>query len=258
MSAFHILVVDSDPWTVKMVTSLLSRRGHRVVVAHDLSEAERQLSLCVPDLLIADAQLEDEGLGWLSRLRSELGQRVLPALLLAESPPPSLRLDALRVPHSDFLDKPFRFDELDLRVERLLQSPLISLVREEPPRPQGLQGTLGELSLASILLLLEAEQKSGVLTVRQPGAVGRLWCAAGRLLSAELTVVGERPERSLDAVFALLSWQSGEFEFVAGPDQRGEPRGDHRGDDEGLNMTQLVLLLAQRQDEHERQQAVAV
>ena len=69
-------------------------------------------------------------------------------------------------------------------------------------------------------------------------------------MSAELSVTGLRPERSLDAVSMLLSWPSGEFEFVAGPEQRG--------DDEGLPMTQLVLMLAQRQDESARRDAVAV
>jgi len=253
MSAFHILVVESDPWTVKMVTSLLTRRGHRVVVAHSTSEAERQLSLFVPDLLIGDIQLDEEGVAWLLRLRAELGQRVLPALLLAEDAPPALRMEALRVPQSDFLDKPFRFDEFDLRVERLLPSVTVASrpdLLEETPRPQGLHGTLSDLSLASLLLLIESEHMSGVLTVRRPGAVGRLWCSVGRLLSAELTVAEHRPERSVDAVFILLSWKSGDFEFVAGPE-------DH-SDDEGLNMTQLVLLLAQRQDESARQEAVAV
>jgi DNA-binding response OmpR family regulator len=257
MSAFHILVVESDPWTVKMVTSLLTRRGHRVVVAHSGSEAERQLSLCMPDLVIGDIQLDGEGLAWLTRLRAELGQRVLPALLLAEDAPPALRMEALRVPQSDFLDKPFRFDEFDLRVERLLPSVSVASrpasapgPSEEPPRSQGLHGTLSDLSLASLLLLIESERKSGVLTVQRPGAVGRLWCSAGRLLSAELTVAEQRPERSLDAVFILLSWKSGDFEFVAGPEEHG--------DDEGLHMTQLVLLLAQRQDESARMESVAV
>jgi DNA-binding response OmpR family regulator len=77
MSVFHILVVDNDPWTVKMVSSLLSRRGHRVVVAHDGERSGVGSSaLCVPDLVIADAQHGiDEGLAWLLRLRAELGQR---------------------------------------------------------------------------------------------------------------------------------------------------------------------------------------
>ncbi len=250
MSVFHILVVDNDQWTVKMVSSLLSRRGHRVVVARSASEAESQLALGVPDLVIADALIESEGLAWLTRLRVEAGRRRLPMLILADDAPPSLRMDALRLPYSDFLDKPFRFDEFDLRVERLLQSPVETNPGEELPRPQGLRGTLGDLSLASILLLIESEQKSGVLTVRRPGEVGRLWCAAGRLMSAELSVTGGRPERSLEAVFMLLSWTSAEFEFVAGSEQRG--------DDEGLPITQLVLLLAQRQDESARRDAVAV
>ncbi len=221
-----------------------------MAVAHSASEAESQLALCVPDLVIADAHMEAEGLAWLTRLRVEAGRRRLPVLILADNAPPSLRMDALRLPYSDFLDKPFRFDEFDLRVERLLQRPAEINSGEELPRPQGLRGTLGDLSLASILLLIESEQKSGVLTVRRPGEIGRLWCAAGRLMSAELSVTGQRPERSLDAVFMLLSWSSAEFEFVAGSEQRG--------DDEGLPITQLVLLLAQRQDESARRDAVAV
>ena len=61
MSVFHILVVDNDPWTVKMVSSLLSRRGHRVVVAHSASEAESQLALCWPDGERFPLRKEEEG-----------------------------------------------------------------------------------------------------------------------------------------------------------------------------------------------------
>lgn len=249
MSVFQILVLDADPWTVKMATSLLQRRGHTVLVASSTDEAAQQITQAAVDLLIVDAQLNGSDLGFVAKLRGLVSGRVLPVLLLAESAPPALRIDALRVPHSDFLDKPFRFDEFDLRVDRLL-------VRE-PPQVQalavpeaGLRGTLGELSLATLLLLIESEQKSGVLTVQRPGEVGRMWCAKGRLLSGERTIDGQKPERSMDAVFELLSWQSGSFDFVAGP----QPCDD----DEGLCITQLVLLLAQRQDEDTRQQSIAV
>ncbi len=251
MSVFQILVLDSDPWTVKMMESLLQQRGHQVSVATTIEEAGRKLAISVPDLLIADAQLEPDGLDWLDRLRGSISGATLPVLLLADCAPPALRMDALRVPHSDFLDKPFRFDEFDLRVERLL--PHVKPQAEPAPsRTHGLHGTIGDLSLASILLLIETEQKSGVLTVQRPGEVGRFFCAHGRLLSAERTVTGQRPERSLDAAFALLGWPDGDFEFVSSP----PPPID--ADDEGLCITQLVLLLAKRQDEQTRQQSIAV
>ncbi len=250
MSVLQILVVDNDPWTVQMVTSLLSQRGHQVQVAHAPAEAESLLAERVPDLVVADAKLDEAGLGWLLSLRDAALGRRLPVLLLAEDAPPALRLAALRLADSDFLDKPFRFDEFDLRVERLLRSPVGIGMQAQGTEPKGLRGTLGELSLASILLLLESEKKSGVLTVERPGEVGRLWCGAGKLLSAELSVAGQRPERSLDAVFSLLSWSRGDFAFESGPELESE--------DEGLSMTQLVIQLAQRQDESAREDAVAV
>lgn len=251
MSVFQILVLDGDPWMSKMMASMLQRRGHQVTIVTTIEEAGRQVALVAPDLLIADAQLDPTGLGWIDRLRHQLEGRPLPVLLLADGAPPSLRMDALRVPVSDFLDKPFRFDEFDLRVERLL--PHDKPQTEQPPsRAQGLHGMLGELSLTSILLLIETEQKSGVLTVQRPGEVGRLWCANGRLMSAERILTGQRPERSLDAVFALLDWQQGDFEFVSSP----PPPAD--ADDEGLCITQLVLLLAKRQDEQTRHESIAV
>lgn len=250
MSVLQILVVDNDPWTIQMVTSLLSQRGHQVQVAHAPAEAESLLAQRVPDLVVADAKLDEAGLDWLLSLRDLVPSKRLPVLLLAEDAPPALRLAALRLVDSDFLDKPFRFDEFDLRVERLLRSPATSGMPVSGVASKGLRGTLGELSLASILLLLEAEKKSGVLMVERPGEVGRLWCGAGKLLSAELVVTGQRPERSLDAVFALLAWSSGDFAFESGPDPDSE--------EEGLSMTQLVIQLAQRQDEHERKAAVAV
>lgn len=241
----YVLVFDRDEWMVRMMTSLLTRRGYTVETADHRQRAETLLKTTTPDLLVADVHLEafELSLDWIANLAEE---RRLPVLLLGEATSPDRKLQALRVPHSDYLDKPFRFDEFDLRVERLLLKKPQAAVEQS----SGLLGKLADLSLTSLLLLVENERKTGVLTIRRVGETGRFFCGNGKLLSVERIVAGERPERSLEAMYALLSWPDGEFAFSAQHVPQHE--------DEGLPITQLLLGHSQRLDEETHKRNLAV
>jgi hypothetical protein len=102
-----------------------------------------------------------------------------------------------------------------------------------------LAGTLEQFSAASVLMLLDLERRSGVLIVTAALGRGRIYVREGRVLRA--VVEGQPQLRAALAVFELLTWGDGRFEFHAGPVE---------GEDEIGSSTSFLLLEGARlQDE---------
>jgi CheY-like chemotaxis protein len=271
MPPAQILLVDDDPWIVRMVTSVLSKRGHRVHAASDGEEGlERALALR-PDLIISDVMMPKlDGWALLRALRAHPELAQTPVLLLTALSTDEDRIRGLRLGADDYLPKPFRFEELDLRVASTLRKrrqPESGPVSGRPWPPaavsssgappgeadgggmlSGVHGSLEQLSLGSLLSMIEMERKSGILVVQRGVETGRLVCRAGRVLAAELLSPGRegesrRPERGVAVIYQLLAWHSGRFDFTAGE--------VHADDEIGTQITHLLMEGARRLDEAE-------
>ncbi len=112
--------------------------------------------------------------------------------------------------------------------------------------PAGVHGSLEQLSLSSLLAMIELERKSGTLVVQRGAACGRLVCRDGRVLAAELLVEGtasapQRPQRGSEVVYQMLAWPGGRFDFTSGE--------VHAEDEIGTKITHLLLESARRHDE---------
>lgn len=176
-----------------------------------------------------------------------------------------------------YLGKPFRFADLDRAVERAVQFQKRRLAAQvapdlatERPMGSGISGSLDQLGLASLLTILEMERKTGILLVRRGSQSARLYCKEGRILAARLfgankaTATGSyapvfHPEKaraappeadesainvgmsSLEAVYTLLGFTDGHFNFTAMPVSVA--------DEIGLRTTHLLLEGARRSDE---------
>ncbi len=276
MAPAQILLVDDDPWIVRMVTSVLSKRGHRVYAASDGEEGlERALALR-PDLIISDVMMPKlDGWALLRALRAHPELAQTPVLLLTALSTDEDRIRGLRLGADDYLPKPFRFEELDLRVASTLRKrrqpesgPVSGKPRSAAPASSGgapysegdggtlsgVHGSLEQLSLGSLLSMIEMERKSGILVVQRGAETGRLVCRAGRVLAAELLSPGREgdsrpPERGVAVIYQLLAWHSGRFDFTAGE--------VHADDEIGTQITHLLMEGARRLDEAQAEAAQA-
>lgn len=252
-----------------MVTSVLKKRGHRVHTAGDGEEGlERALSLR-PDLIISDIMMPKlDGWALLRALRAHPELAQTPVLLLTALSSDEDRIRGLRLGADDYLPKPFRFEELDLRVAsalrkrrlpesvvRLPQAPVAA--HAAPPLDgegagaggtlSGVHGSLEQLSLGSLLSMIEMERKSGILVVQRGAETGRLVCRTGRLLAAELLSPSGtrgapgRSERGIEVIYRMLTWHSGRFDFTSGE--------VHADDEIGIQITHLLMEGARRLDE---------
>ena len=230
MPAPRVLIVDDDPWILRMVSTLLEKRGYAIATACDGEEGLMRADQIKPDLIITDVMMPKlDGWSLVRALRSRQELALVPVIFLTALGGEEDRIRGFRLGADDYLAKPFRFEELDLRVANALKKAKATQakaeeVRQAPPEPPtggkasaGIHGTLEQLGLSSLLVMIEMERKSGILRLQKIGVTGRIFCRDGRVIAARLD--GDRaPETSrkgAEAVYHMLTWADGRFDFSA-------------------------------------------
>ncbi len=258
MGALRILVADDDAWILHMVTTVLEKRGYQVETACDGQEAYERAIANPPDLIITDVMMPKMD-GWklVKSLRALPEFAFVPVIFLSALSSDDDRIRGFRLGADDYMPKPFRFEELDLRVAKTLRhrNNVERAAREQidravaaPAAParastegSGLGGDLSQVGLSSLLTLLEMERKSGILiiTEEKSGDVGRVFMRNGRILAARFD--GSTSPVNDECVFRMLSWKAGAFLF-----DQTEVEMD---DEVGASTTHLLMEGARRMDE---------
>ena len=256
MAAPRILVADDDPWILKMVTTVLEQCGFVVDTAEDGERAYELAMAHPPDLLITDVMMPKVD-GWtlVRALRSKPEFSFVPVIFLTALASDDDRIRGFRLGADDYLPKPFRFEELELRVSRtlryreLIETHTRNQLRAATERPEadppGLEGKLDQVGLPSLLTLLELEKNSGLLTVTGDGGEAELTFRDGRVVRARFA---DRAEpKNAGCIYELLGWTSGTFRFA-----RAEVEVD---DEVQASTTHLLIEGARRLDEQTRETA---
>lgn len=116
-----IVVVDDEAGIREAVTKVLSREGYAVLEASDGTAAVSLALRERPALIILDVLMEPMS-GWetcrIMRQVKEIAN--IPVLILTGKHDVRDKITAMQVGATDFLPKPFRNEDLKLRVERLM------------------------------------------------------------------------------------------------------------------------------------------
>lgn len=103
------------------------------------------------------------------------------------------------------------------------KAPLFGGADHLPARPgahlasecrSSLHGGLDQVTLATLLTILDLERRAGLLTIRRGGEIGRVWLSGGRVVRARLDGLARRAGKP--AVYEILGWQDGRFELTPG------------------------------------------
>lgn len=111
------------------------------------------------------------------------------------------------------------------------------------PVPRGVHGSIEQLGLSTLLMMLEMEKKSGILVLDRPQEMVRIYVRGGRIVDAgvDTTLIDPTTVQGAEAIFYALKWQEGKFDFTPGEiahsDVIGQP------------MTSLLMEGARRMDE---------
>ena len=211
----HVLVADDDAWILRMVATVLEKRGYSVETAVDGEDALARALAHPPDLLITDVMMPKvDGWSLVRQLRSHAELAMLPVIFLTALSSEDDRIRGFRLGADDYVTKPFRFEELDLRVAKTLRrtAQTVQETREQI-NGSGLRGDLSQVGLSSLLVLIEMERKTGLLQLRAPeGVSAQILVRNGKVVHARLDGLDEPVDA--ECVYYLLTWGAGEFEFV--------------------------------------------
>jgi DNA-binding response OmpR family regulator len=212
----RVLVVDDDVWILSFARAVLARGGFEVTA---VKEGEAGLAAARdlrPDIVVLDVHMPGmDGFTLARRLRAEAALAPVPFVFLTARVGAEDRVEGFRLGADDYMPKPIRPEELIARVRGALERHARTLERARPRGRTGLAGRLDDLGLAAILTLLEAERKTGTLSLlRDSGDRGRLVLRDGRVIDAALDRGGGRPA---EAVYEMLRWTHGSFDLAVGP-----------------------------------------
>ncbi len=238
-----VLIVDDDPIYQGQASAGFRREGDVVRVATHGFEALAMALQRRPDVILSDVNMPRMD-GWqlLRMIRGNPRLAAVPLVFTTSLSSERERLRGYQLGVDDFVAKPFRPVELRARAERLVRR-AASDGGLKPPARSSIRGDIAQVSLPSVLALLELERREGRVTVEGPVS-GTLWISEGRALRAEVTGDPRATGPARERAFALLDARQGEFHFLAG---------EVGGQDElELTITGLLLEHARSSDERAR------
>lgn len=244
----RLLLVDGDAWNHRLIMSALRHKDYQIETATDGCTALARAMHRPPHLVISDV-LVPQMSGWrlLRRLRAQKELAGTPFMVLTGLSSPETRRHSFRLGADDHLIKPFDPRDLAVRVHNAVRRS--QLPRGPADRPvvygRGLSGALEDISLPSLLVLLEMERRHGLLVITNvhTGERCRVFLRDGRVVSA---VHDASPAlRDAELIYRVLGWSKGAFEFKALTVEMG--------DEVQTSTTHLLLEGSRRLDEHHRE-----
>ena len=115
-----VLIVDDEELTLMAIANKLSKEGYLTITASDALEALTIIKEEKPDLIILDIMMPNiSGLELLNLIRYEF-LKSIPAIFISALDQQEIIVSAKGLGANDFIIKPFKMEELLLRVKKLL------------------------------------------------------------------------------------------------------------------------------------------
>ena len=264
----RVLVADDDPWSQQLISSQLVESGFRVDCAADGWEALILAGRARPDLVVMEVHLPTTDAWTLAEeLRKQTRTENVPFIFMADESPGLRPGKSFRPGVDQLLTKPFSLIDLHQAVEKALGDPArdasysgsTKIIVEVPSGPHNianyathvmpapseswemeglepaLRGSLVHFGLSSLLMVMELERMSGMMALHGPIGTGRLAIRKGHVIRARIE--GVQANRGAHAIYDMLQWAKGTFEFEAG---------EVDGDDQIERSTSFLLMEAAR------------
>lgn len=119
----RVLVVDDDPWILRMVSATLEKKGYVVDTAREGRQALERARSVRPDVIISDVMMPVmDGWTFVQQLRAIPQLASVPVIFLTALGKDEGRLRDLGLSPDDYLAKPFRFSDLERKVASALSN----------------------------------------------------------------------------------------------------------------------------------------
>ena len=116
-----ILICEDEEIMLTALEFRLQRQGFEVMIAKDGKQALEKIKTDSPDLIVADIMMPFvSGLELINHVRKDLAS-TLPIIVISALEHDDTVLEAFRLGASDFITKPFKPNELILRIKKIFQ-----------------------------------------------------------------------------------------------------------------------------------------
>lgn len=215
-----VLVIEDDEWVSRLLASAIREAGYQVLVCDTAEGGLSTACQSEPECIVCDIDLPDHDGYWVARnVRTQPSLvSVTPFLFLSSLDDQESRLEGFHVGADVYMTKPFRVGEVVAQIGALVQ--MASRLRHrrdsllsipEAAAQTAIEGDLSQMSIATVLTVLEMERRSGVFEVSSKKRRAQLDIAGGCILHG--TVGGTRVS-TLAALRTMLAWKVGRFSFA--------------------------------------------
>lgn len=219
MSSGLVLVIDDDEWVSRLLAAAIRNAGYDAVTCGTAKAGLETACAVEPDCIVCDMDLPDADGFWVARaLRTQPSRvSVTPFLFLSALDDQESRLEGFHVGADVYMTKPFRVDEVVAQVAALVQMATRLRARREsflsipPSEANAIEGDLGQMSIATVLTILEMERRSGTFEVNSKKRKAQLELASGCIVQG---AVGGTKVSALGALRTMLGWKVGRFSFA--------------------------------------------
>ena len=121
---YHVWVVDDDQLILNTLSPMLTKLGHHVRTFNNPEKLLHEYRITRPDVIIADLRMPSMSGVELTRLLKEEDPDVL-VIILTGYPSIEDAVEAIHVGAVDFMAKPCRIEELNIRIRNTLENKLV-------------------------------------------------------------------------------------------------------------------------------------
>lgn len=249
MATGRILLIEPDQAVSHRLAQALRTKGYEVQVAVDAQTGFASACAAVPECVVCNVELPDIDGFWVARRIRTEGSLVssTPFMFVSDSDDEEARLQGLHVGADVYLSMPFTNDELEAQISALIDMARRLRVRRDSmiPEPQSskqgvaFRGDLAQMPLASILMMLEMERRSGQLKVSNDAGQSAVFTLiGGTFVHSEMN---GNEGSALDVLRDVLRWRTGKFAFSPRDVvQKASPR---------VSIGEMLLTAMQLEDE---------
>lgn len=208
MAKQNILIVDSDPESVKVLEVSLKKAGYSVTTAQDGAAALELFGFSTPDLVISDTQMPGlDGFDLCTKLKENEEWTNIPFIFLTADKSIENKIRGLELGVDDYLNKPIFIREILVRVNLAIQRRQKERLELRGTKSK-FSGNLQDMGIVDLLQTIDLGHKSGVLHVFRLNDDGFIYFKDGRVIDAST-----RSRICEDAVYRMLVWSEGTFEI---------------------------------------------
>lgn len=217
----RILVIDGDEWLGRLLARVLQEKGFATDFCEDARSGFAKACATMPDCVVCSLVLPDIDGFWLARrIRTEGGAVAkTPILLVGDIADKEARLQGLQVGGDVLLERPVTNEEIVAQVDALVamarrfkgEAAATGEEHSTPSLAAAFRGDLSNFPLASVLMMLEMERRTGALeVVSGSGKRAQLVLSTGLFAHTE---IGGEQRTPIEVMREVLSWRTGRFAF---------------------------------------------